>query len=250
MQEFWWPRQHIDGKETSVHDLLPPQHRSAVRALDVRLSRRRLFGYAGGLFSLVLFSACGGDDEPQVDDDGAIGESEGSPTLVVDADSTRLTDAGELDDTGSPVTTVAPPAGTASTDDPELQRFLILSRTLTGFEDLGEASLARVYLDHLGDEGEDLDDLYERLGIDENTTDVSMEQLADAGVFEDDALRKLADKITTYWYSGRYEEDGPDDLAVATYITALAWQATEYRLTGPSTCSGPFGNWAEPPVAS
>lgn len=217
-------------------DLPSPQHRSAIRTFEVRLSRRRLFGYAGGLFSLALLSACREDSEEPVDDDGAIGESEGSPTLVADAD------AG-ADTTQSPV-------GTASTHDPELQRFLTLSRTLTGFEELRDASLARVYLDHLGDEGEHLDDLYERAGLDQNTTDVSMEQLTEAGVFEDDDLRALADKITIYWYSGRYEEDGPDDLAVATYITALAWQATEYRMTGPSTCSGQFGNWAQPPVAA
>ena len=215
-------------------DLLPPQHRSAIQKLEVRLSRRRLFGYAGGLFALALLAACREDNEQQVDS----------------ADATPPTEAGQPDDTGSPVATAAPQVGTASPDDPELQRFLILSRTLTGFEELEDASLARVYLDHLGDEREYLNDLYDRAGLDENTTGMSMEQLADAGVFEDDGLRALADKITIYWYSGRYEEDGPDDLAVATYITALAWQATEYRLLGPSTCSGQFGNWAQPPVAA
>jgi len=76
---------------------------------------------------------------------------------------------------------------------------------------------------------------------------VTFDRIHEAGVFDDEALARLADKITVYWYSGKYQQ--PDgNVAVATFINALAWPATGYRITGPSTCTGQTGVWATPPA--
>ena len=119
-----------------------------------------------------------------------------------------------------------------------------LSRALTGFDDLDDTELGQVYLDSIGSAGDlsgQLADLFEKAGLTDGATEVSLDQLESAGAFDEDT-RPVADAITTAWYTGIYDAGG-GELVVATYINALAWQATGYRLTGPSSCSGATGNW-------
>lgn len=125
--------------------------------------------------------------------------------------------------------------------------FLTLSSALTGFDGLNDQDLAKVYLANLGDDGNSLIDLYSKVGLAAPETALSFDQVKQSGVFDDDKLKKLADKITVYWYSGKYQQPN-GDVAVATFINALAWPATGYRLTGPSTCTGQTGVWATPPA--
>jgi hypothetical protein len=204
--------------------------------LDARLSRRHLFRLSAGALTGALLGAC------RVEDDEW---GSGTPTLVQESDRTRETDSASPE-----ATRLATPEGLGGSpvaDDSELGRFLALSRALTGFDDLDDDELAQVYMEHLGPEGDALDDLYAAAGIEGDSPSTTIEQMEDAGVFDDEALRTLADRITSMWYSGKYDVDG--ETVVATYITALAWPASGYRLTGPSTCSGAFGNWVEPPAA-
>jgi hypothetical protein len=127
---------------------------------------------------------------------------------------------------------------------------MAVSRPLTGFPDLNDTQLGQVYLNSIESDDDlsgQLDDLYEKVGLTDGAAQLTLEQLAVAGVFDHDT-RPVADAITTYWYTGRYDA-GTGDLVVATYINALAWQATNYRVTGPSTCSGATGNWTNPVAA-
>jgi hypothetical protein len=189
----------------------------------------------GAVFASSLLAACMGDD----DDDG-----DATPTLV---GATRTPEnAIETPQTGASPTTAASPAAspTSAEGNSDLDRFMALSRTLTGFDDLDDTELGQVYYDAIANSdtyGDQLDSLYDKAGLDENATAVTLDQLDSAGAFDDDT-RPVADAITTAWYSGTYDS-GDDDLVVATYINALAWQATGYRMTGPSTCSGATGNW-------
>jgi hypothetical protein len=137
---------------------------------------------------------------------------------------------------------VVSPTGAEGNSD--LDRFMALSRALTGFDDLNDTELGQVYYDAIANSdtyGDQLDSLYDKAGLDDATA-VTLDQLDSAGAFDDDT-RPVADAITTAWYSGTYDA-GDDDPVVATYINALAWQATGYRVTGPSTCSGATGNWS------
>lgn len=211
-------------------------------ALDRSLSRRRFLLLALGATTGALLAACADDDDDGSDAREATPDT--TPTLVQQADQTQLTDSASPEATRR--ATPEGLGGTPTTDDDEVQRFLVLSRALTGFDDLSDAELARVYLDHLGTHADRLGDLYDAAGVEVGGA-VTIEQLDAAGIFDDDELRALADTITASWYSGTYQ-DG-DDTHVATYITALAWPASGYRLTGPSTCSGAFGNWTQPPAA-
>jgi hypothetical protein len=196
----------------------------------------------GGAFVATgILAACMGDDDDDNDND-TVNDREGTPTQV--------------GATGTPESAIeTPPAGASPTDGPDgspstgdeadvdLERFMALSRALTGFDDLDDTELGQVYLDSIAssdDLGDQLDALYEKVGLADEVRAVTLEDLESAGAFDDDT-RPAADAITTAWYTGTYDAGG--EQAVATYINALAWQATGYRLTGPSTCSGATGNW-------
>lgn len=123
----------------------------------------------------------------------------------------------------------------------------MLSNALTGFDGIDDVELAQVYRESLGDARDRLDELYEAVGIDGSGAAVTWDQVQQSGVLDDEELRELANAVATSWYSGKYEQG--DEEFVATYINALAWQATDYRITGPSTCAGSVGVWADPPAA-
>jgi hypothetical protein len=197
------------------------------------LTRRRFLAVSGALLATGLLAACMDDDE----DDGG---GDATPTLV---GATRTPDSAietpQID---------ASPEGSPTADDAadaDLERFMALSRALTGFDDLQDTELGQVYLDAVtnqDDLSDQLDQLYEKAGMSESTAAVTLEDLESAGAF-DDETRPVADAITTAWYTGTYDSGG-GELVVATYINALAWQATDYRQTGPSSCSGQTGNWS------
>lgn len=131
----------------------------------------------------------------------------------------------------------------------DLQRFMAVSRVLTGMQDLADASSGRLYLAALLNRPNGaslLNELWRTGGFGGPKPPTSVADLAAAGVYENAELRRLADTITANWYSGVYATpDGGQ--AVATYTNALAWRSLGYRVGGPSTCGGAFGHWARAP---
>ena len=129
----------------------------------------------------------------------------------------------------------------------DLTKFLHLSTVLTGFDDLNPV-LGQVYLTSLeaAGSGTTLTQLYQQAGFQTGATPASVDELAAAGIYDDEALATLADTITQNWYSGVY---GPhDDQRIATYVDALVWKAITF--TKPRTVCGPYVDfWRErPPV--
>ncbi|HEX5166740.1 MAG TPA: sugar dehydrogenase complex small subunit [Thermomicrobiales bacterium] len=220
---------------------MPDADDPRISLLTTPLTRRRFVVMSGAVFASSLLTACMGDDD---DDSGG-----GTPTLV---GATRTPESAiETPQAGASPTTAASPAAsppaspTGAAGNADLDRFMALSRALTGFDDLDDTELGQVYYDAIANSdtyGDQLDSLYDKAGLDDSATAVTLDQLESAGAFDDDT-RPVADAITTAWYSGTYDTGG-GDVVVATYINALAWQATGYRLTGPSTCSGATGNWS------
>jgi hypothetical protein len=212
--------------------------------LAIRLTRRRFLTIGGAFVATGILAACMGDDD---DDDDTVNDREGTPTLV---GATRTPDstiespqvgASPTDSPAGSPSTGSPPTGDQEDDD--LERFMALSRALTGFDDLDDTELGLVYLDSIAnsdDLGDQLDALYEKAGLSDEVSAVTLEDLESAGAFDDDT-RPAADAITAAWYTGTY--DAGSEQVVATYINALAWQSTGYRMTGPSSCSGATGNW-------
>ncbi len=207
-----------------LHD---PDSRHESPLLDRRFTRRRFLTLTGAVVATGLLSACMGDDES--DDNDTVTPSEETPAV------------GGSPETGSP---------TSAATDANLERFMALSRALTGFDNLDDTVLGQVYFGSIegSDElGGQLSDLYDKAGLADGIESVTIDQLESAGAFDEDT-GPVANAITTAWYTGTYDSGG-GDVAVATYINALAWQATGYRMTGPSSCSGATGNWTAPPAA-
>jgi hypothetical protein len=75
----------------------------------------------------------------------------------------------------------------------------------------------------------------------------TLAELESTGIFENEATRELADKITEYWYTGIYETE-QEEQVVATHVNALAWQTLTF--TKPTTVCGTYGFWTEPPEAT
>ena len=216
--------------------------------LTSRLTRRRLLALGGAAVAANILAACMGDDDDDANETS--NDRDGTPTLVGAEDTPESaieTPQAGASPTGSPAASPAgSPAGSPSADE-DLNRFMALSRALTGFDDLNDTQLGQVYLDSIASDdnlGGQLDDLYDKAGLSDGATSVTLDQLESAGAFDDDT-REVADAITTCWYTGRYSA-GDDNPVVATYINALVWPATGYRMTGPSSCSGATGNWTAP----
>jgi Membrane bound FAD containing D-sorbitol dehydrogenase len=134
----------------------------------------------------------------------------------------------------------------------DLAAFMSLSRVLTGDTDLADEEVGSEYLAALRADparGLQLAALWRAVGFDDADRPASVADLAARGVYDDPELRRLADSIAAYWYSGVYD-DANGAPKVATYVDALAWRALGYRSGGPSSCSGVFGHWAEKPSAA
>jgi hypothetical protein len=153
--------------------------------------------------------------------------------------------AGDYWRTPTPASHLETPAA-GNTPAPEgLEAFLALSSVLTGFDDL-DPELGQVYLQSLQDNpefGDGLDGLYEQAGVASGNLPDSVEALEQAGVFEEEATRSLADKIISLWYTGIYEQG--EEQAVATFVDSLAWKSLTF--TKPLTICGSFGFWSERP---
>jgi len=206
------------------------------------LNRREFLALSSAAVLGSILAACSnGDDDEETP---AVSES-ASPTLVRSTPGVETT-PGTAETPTPTVAGAASPSGSPGADR-SVAMFLALSSALTGFEGLDDQELAQTYLTNLGSEGDALVDLFSAVGLDSPDATVTFDRIHEAGVFDDEALARLADKITVYWYSGKYQQ--PDgNVAVATFINALAWPATGYRITGPSTCTGQTGVWATPPA--
>lgn len=133
----------------------------------------------------------------------------------------------------------------------DVERFMALSRVLTGVSDPGDAALAGRYLTALlarSDGAAKLMALWQAGGFGGTAPSATVADLAARGVYADPALAELADAIVRQWYTGRWTD--PDGAArVATHADALAWRTLGYRSAGPGTCGGAFGHWATAPGA-
>jgi hypothetical protein len=126
-----------------------------------------------------------------------------------------------------------------------LEAFLALSSVLTGYDQL-DPELGAIYLRSLQDNpefGGGLEALYEQAGVAAGGQPDGIEALEQAGVFEQEQSRALADKIITLWYTGIYDQG--EEQAVATFVDALAWKSITF--TKPPTICGSYGFWAERP---
>jgi hypothetical protein len=134
-------------------------------------------------------------------------------------------------------------------NDQELTRFLTLSALLTGVDELDPA-LGQIYLQSLqapSDLGASVGALLEQTFNSTSPISTTLEELEERGIFQDSALRAVADKITEYWYTGIYTNaDGEE--TVATYVDALAWKTLTF--TKPMTVCGSYRFWTEPPEAA
>lgn len=216
--------------------------------MRTRLTRRSFLLYSSALAASGILAACSNNDDDKTAEPNTAVSEAATPTLVSETAPAQPTSVGTP--AASPPSTPGADTGTPGASDPATAKFLVLSSALTGFDGLNDANLASVYMNHLGDDGDHLDDLYDKVGITGPDVTVTFDDIQNAGVFDDNDLQPVADRIMTYWYSGKYQvSDKADDLAVGTYVNALAWQATGYRITGPSTCTGATGVWATPPAA-
>lgn len=208
---------------------------------DRLLSRRAFLALVTSGVAAAALAACSNDDDENKTPTVTVPTAgAGSPVAAGSAVASPATEA-------SPATGGSPAAEGSPQPDRSVAMFLTLSSALTGFDDLSDQQLAETYMSNLGDEGSALVDLFSAVGLESPDVSLTFDQVKSAGVFDDDRLSALADKITVYWYSGKYQQpDGQD--AVATFINALAWPATGYRLTGPSTCTGQTGVWSSPPA--
>lgn len=140
------------------------------------------------------------------------------------------------------------PAATAAAqqENAELGRFLALSALLTGVENLDPA-LGSVYLQSLQASSEfdlTVSDLLDQAQAGLAALPATLEELESSGIFENEATRALADKITEYWYTGVY--DTPEgEQVTATHTDTLAWQTLAF--TKPMTVCGSYRFWTEPP---
>ena len=134
----------------------------------------------------------------------------------------------------------------AAQDEGELARFLTLSALLTGVDQLDPVA-GEIYLQSLQASQEfdiSIGELLDRSQGDMGALPATLEELASRGLFEEEAARTLADKITEYWYTGVY--DTPEgEQAVATYVDALAWQTLTF--TKAMSVCGSYRFWTEPP---
>lgn len=206
------------------------------------LSRRAFLALASSAALSGILAACSTGSK---NEETPVASGSATATLVRSTPGVE-TSPGTAETPTATVATAGSPTGSPAADR-SVAMFLTLSSALTGFDGLNDQDLAKVYLANLGDEGNALVDLYAKIGLDSPDMALTFDQVQQAGVFDDDTLKKLADKITIDWYSGKYQQPN-GDVTVATYVNALAWPATDYRLTGPSTCTGQTGIWASPPA--
>ena len=134
-------------------------------------------------------------------------------------------------------------------DMPTLDEFLALSAMLTGTIRLNRdvAGLHLAKLQAQPDTNVALADLCRKAGFRSITPPKTLEDLTQRSVLEQDSLRRLADQITTCWYTGKWTRT--DEPTPSGFADALAWNVLAFSKP-PGTCGGSPGSWAEPPVRS
>ena len=187
------------------------------------ISRRTFLCSLAATATSALLSACG---PPRSTDQSAVAFGrQATPQVVLP----------------SPVPATPPPA--SDTDAP-LTAFLTLSAVLTGVSNLNPA-LGRLYLQSLQASDEfavTVADLYVQAGLRSATPPRTVADLEAAGLFTQEATRRLADKIIELWYTGIYTNAEGEE-TVATFVDALAWQTLAF--TKPTTICGYPGFWSE-----
>jgi hypothetical protein len=133
----------------------------------------------------------------------------------------------------------------AAQDLEGLEEFMVLSAVLTGVSSLNP-QLGRAYLQSLRgnpDFSGGLPGFFERTGVLTGAVPENVDDLAQKGIFDDEGLRRVADKIIELWYTGIAEVNG--ESTVITYVDALAFKVLHF--TKPLTICGRYGFWAEEP---
>lgn len=141
----------------------------------------------------------------------------------------------------SPAPATAPTAADANL---ALAQFLALSAVLTGVPNLNP-DLGRIYLQSLQASSAfaiTVPELYEQAGFRTDAPAPTIALLESAGLFAEEATRRLADRIIDLWYTGVYTNEQGED-AVATHVDALAWRTLVF--TKPTTLCGYPGFWSE-----
>lgn len=139
--------------------------------------------------------------------------------------------------------------GTAGQPAAELAGFLALSSVLTGVEQL-DPTLGQIYLQSLQEHPDlqvSVGDLLQQAQAGMAAMPTTIEELENSGIFENEATRTLANKITEYWYTGIYETPQGEQV-VATFVDALAWKTLTF--TKPQTICGSYMFWTEPPESA
>jgi hypothetical protein len=148
------------------------------------------------------------------------------------------------------VTDVKVPAGRVGSavqeEPPGLAEFLAVSALLTGVENLDPA-VGRLYLQSINESSDlavSFPDWLAQAQSGRSTLPATLAELEESGIFEEEATRKVADKITEYWYTGVYTT-AQGEQAVATYVDALAWKTLAF--TKAMSVCGSYRFWTEPP---
>lgn len=137
-----------------------------------------------------------------------------------------------------------PATPAARVDDLLLAQFLALSAVLTGVPTLNP-ELGRIYLQSLQTNPDllvSVPELYEQAGFRTDTPPPTIAMLEETGLFAQEAIRTLADRIIELWYTGVYTNEQGEE-RVATYVDALAWRTLAF--TKPTTICGYPGFWSE-----
>jgi D-sorbitol dehydrogenase-like protein len=144
----------------------------------------------------------------------------------------------------------AVPRERAGADGRGLDRFMRMSSVLTEVSDLDRA-LGRDYFEAFVRDGRapELADFWNAAGFDTSRPPSSVADLDARGVYRQPPLAALAATVTRSWYSGIFVARNGEQ-RVITYVDALAWRTLGYRSSGPNTCGGAFGHWAEKPTGA
>jgi hypothetical protein len=126
-----------------------------------------------------------------------------------------------------------------------IRNFLALSSLLTSVENL-DPGVGKMYLESLeinANSHRGLMSILERGRFGSTGEVKTLDELAKTGVFEDTAMRTVADTIVENWFSGIY--DTAHGRRVADWTGALAWTTSYTKAIG--MCSSASFNWTTKP---
>ncbi len=133
------------------------------------------------------------------------------------------------------------PVSSAAVDGDALVTFLALSVLLTGVQEL-DPTVGAIYLAHLqATQATELAAFSEQAGFLAQTPPATLEAVEETGLFAQEPMRQLADRIIELWYTGQ-SQDAQGEAVVVTFVDALAWKVLDF--TKPPTICGAPGFWA------